>query len=53
MASFTELPRKRPHKCVVKTGVLLFLPDEFVKDDRLVDAVKRTYITPADFLTTV
>ena len=48
---FTELPKKRPHKCIVKTGVLLFLPADFLKDNMLVAAVKRISITPADLLT--
>ena len=48
VALFTELPKKRPHKRVVKTGVSLFLPADFLKDNRLVAAVKRIKITPAD-----
>ena len=51
VASFTELPNKRPHKRVVKTGASLFLPADFIKDDRLVAAVKRIKMTPADLLT--
>ena len=51
MASFTELPKKRPHKRIVKTGVSLFLPADFLKDDMLVAAVKRINITPAVLLT--
>ena len=50
MASFTEFSKKRSHKRVVKS---LFLPSDFLKDDRLVASVKRINITPADLLTTV
>ena len=53
VASFTELPKKCPHKRVVKTGVSLFLPADFLKDDRLVPAIKRINITPAELLTIV
>ena len=53
VASFTELFKKRPHKRIVKTGVSLFLPAYFLKDDRLVAAVKWINITPADLLTTL
>ena len=53
VASFTELSKKRPHKPVSKTGVSLFLPADFLKDDRLVAAVKRINISPADLLTIV
>ena len=48
-ASFTELPKKRPRKRAVKTGVSLFLPADFLNDDRLVAAVKTINITPVDF----
>ena len=51
VASFTELPKKRPHKRIVKTGVSLFLPADFLKDNMLVAAVKRINITPADLFT--
>ena len=53
VASFTELPKKHPHNCFVKTGVSLFLSAEFLKDIRLVAAVKIINITPADLLTIV
>ena len=43
-----QLPKKRPHKRIVKTGVSLILPADFLKDDMLVAAVKRINITPAD-----
>ena len=45
VASFTKLPRKRPRR-VVKTGVSLFYLLALLK---LVAAVKRTNITPANF----
>ena len=48
-ASFTELTKKRLHKCIVKRGISLFLPADFLKDDRLVAAVKTINITPVDF----
>ena len=51
MTTSTELTRKCLHKCVVKTGVSLFLPPDLIKYDRLVAAVGRTNITPADLLT--
>ena len=51
VASFTELPKKRPHKRIVKTGVSLFLSADFLKNNRLVEAVKRININPADLLT--
>ena len=35
MASFTELPKKRLHKQIVRRGVSLFLPADFLKDNRL------------------
>ena len=52
-ASFTELPKKCPHKRIVKTSVSLFLPADFLKDDRLAAAVKIINITPAELLTIV
>ena len=42
--------KKSPHKRVVKTSLSLFLPADFLKDDRLVAAVKRMNITPPDLL---
>ena len=53
VSSFTELPKKLPHKRVVITGVSLFLPADFLKDDSLVEAVKIINITPTDLLTIV
>ena len=53
VVSFTELPKKLPHKRVVETGVSLFLPADFLKDDSLVEAVKIINITPTDLLTIV
>ena len=53
VASFTEVPKKRPHKRIVKTDVALFLPAEFIKDDRLVAAVKITSITTVNLLSIV
>ena len=52
VASFTELPKKRPHKRIVKTGVSLFLAADFLKYDIiLVAAVKRINIASAELLT--
>ena len=51
MTTSTELTRKCSHKCVIKTGVSLFLPPDLIKYDRLVAAVGRTHITQADLLT--
>ena len=51
VASFTELSKKRPYKRIVITGASLFLPADFLQDNRLVAAVKRINITPADLLT--
>ena len=51
VASFTELPKKCPHKRVVKTGVSLFLPADFPKDNIFVAAVKRINVTLADLVT--
>ena len=48
-ASFNELPKKRLQKSFVKGSISLFLPADFLKDDRLVTVVKRINITPADF----
>ena len=50
VSSFTELPKKLPHKRVVITGVSLFLPAGFLKDDSLVAVVRRVSITTAYLL---
>ena len=42
MALYTERPKKRTHKRAVKIGVSLFLPADFLKDDRLVAPVKKS-----------
>ena len=51
--SFTELPKERLHKHVVKTGLSLFLSAGFRKYDRLVAALKGINIIPGDLLTIV
>lgn len=48
VTSFTELIGLQ--KRVVKIGVSLFPPANFVKDDRLVHSVKITKITTSDLL---
>ena len=44
-------PIKRSHKRVVKTGVELFLPADFILHEKLVAAVRRTNISPANLST--
>lgn len=51
MAIFTQLPSL--HKRVVKIDVSLFLPANFVKDDRIVHGVKITNVTIPNLLKTV
>ena len=46
-------PKKRAHKRVVKTGVELFLPADFILHEKLVAAVRRTNISPANLSTIV
>ena len=44
-------PNKRSHKRVIKTGVELFLPADFILHEKLVAAVRRTNISPANLVT--
>ena len=46
-------PNKRSHKRVVKTDVELFLPADFILHEKLVAAVRRTSISPANLSTIV
>ena len=46
-------PNKRLHKRVVKTSVELFLPGDFILHEKLVAAVWRTNISPANLSTIV
>ena len=46
-------PIKRSHKLVVKTGVELFLPADFILHEKLVAAVRRINISPANLSTIV
>ena len=46
-------PNKRSHKRVIKTGVELFLPADFILHEKLVAAVRRTNISPANLSTIV
>ena len=49
--SLTEHSDKRSHKRNIKTGVHLFLPKDFVLDERLVRTAKRINIRPAELST--
>ena len=48
VALFIKPPKKRSQKRVVKTGISLFFPADFLKNDRLIAAVERTNVTQAD-----
>ena len=48
-----NVPNKRSHKRVVKTGVEVFLSADFISHEKLVAAVRRTNISPSNLSTIV